>query len=412
MHIASIKADDTISNGVMDIDNAKPISSVHRLYAYQKQIGRGACGKVFLVQSKTTHRQFAMKQMPKSDPQNRHSFTHELQILKTLNHSHIIRLNDAYISQNHYYLTTEYCCGGTLSERVIKMKRFSERQAARVIKQTLEAVNYMHSKHIVHRDLKPSNIVLDRFDNVKLIDFGESELITDGTVSDRLIIGSLYSLPPETLQPRLKSDLFPGDVWAVGVVAYVMIAGVFPFIADDVRSMMRCIRKSQLKWHNATQITDNCKDFITSMLNKDMNLRLTARQALHHEWITTNDEQAMAMNVEDDVSYKMKLAMPKRCTKERRVDTESMMELSDNDLKEILTEIDIETANFPKDVDDAMKSTESKETQSRHSQKYSHTSDISDESLHEMDINHILATIDAEIKSPRSKVNDNVIDID
>eukprot|EP01083_Nonionella_stella_P011064 31466_1 len=267
-----------------------PIHSIRDLYTYDTKIGVGVSGSVFLAHSNEPddRNSYALKQMSRSDPLNFGSFLNEITVLKVLNHPNIIQLNRAYISPSDYFLTTQYCAGGTLLERISKMKRFSERNGADFMKKILEAIDYIHSNSIVHRDLKLSNIVFDGSDQMKIIDFGQSELITDARRRDRNVVGSLAYLPPETLTRRYKQDLFAGDMWSLGVIAFVLINGIVPFAAKNIPSLMRRIKRSTaLKWNRDIVISESCKHFIESLLNKDHTQRLNAKEALQHPWIVS-----------------------------------------------------------------------------------------------------------------------------
>eukprot|EP01083_Nonionella_stella_P197880 727108_1 len=270
-------------------DFVKPIASIQDLYTPQNQIGKGISGVVLVAQSLKTHKQYALKQMPTSDKENHASFMREITVLQHLHHPNVIHFNDAYVSKQHYYIVTEYCCGGTLLERIVKLKRFSEKDCARFMQKIIEGVHHMHSNHIVHRDLKLSNVVFDKPDikhsKLKIIDFGESELITDLDQTDSDCIGSLHFFAPESIRTRRKRELFAGDMWAIGVMAYTLIQGVFPYKARNIKAIIRCIAFTHLTW--PTPVSDSCKHFIRSLLHKQCAKRLTAKDALSHPWIVS-----------------------------------------------------------------------------------------------------------------------------
>eukprot|EP01083_Nonionella_stella_P304606 1059366_1 len=227
--------------------NITSVCSITDLYTIQSHIGSGVSGSVVLSQSKQTHKQYAIKHLPKSDTESRCSFLREVHALNGVNHPNIIQLNDAYESQQHYHIVIEYCSGGTLLKRLrLQQKnRFSEQESVQLIKQILSAIDHLHTNNIVHRDLKLSNIVFADHDThnplLKLIDFGESELITDPQRRDRNVIGSKHFLPPETNRVRKKHELFAGDMWSIGVIAYTLIEGAFPYKPTHVKSIKKTI---------------------------------------------------------------------------------------------------------------------------------------------------------------------------
>eukprot|EP01083_Nonionella_stella_P045148 121348_1 len=348
-----------------------PIHSILTLFNLQKVIGRGVSGCVFLGQSTRTHKQYALKQMSRSDPNNYLSFIREIRTLNALTHPNLIQINDAFASSRHYYISTEYCHGSSLFQHISKVRRLSEKHCASVVKRLLGVVDYMHSNHTVHRDLKLSNIVFTDVDihnsKLKLIDFGESERISDLNEEDGHVVGSLNYLPPETTQSRTKMDLFAGDMWAIGVITYVLLHGVFPFRGTDVEQMMQCIQQSKVEWNEKIQITTDCKAFIQSLLNKDRTKRSTAKQALQHPWIL-DDHQETDEN-------KMK-------TTHRH-----SLEVSDEDLHEITNDIDTILAEI-----DAERST----------QDVKWNNEL--EALDETDIDLILDSIDTDTHHRTSSI--------
>ena len=170
------------------------------------------------------------------------------------------------------------------------MKRFSEKDCANFMRKILEALDYLHSKNIVHRDIKLRNIMFDNRDlktsKLKLIDFGESELITDYNAKDNSIIGSPHYLCPEVTRKRTKFELFAGDCWAAGIVCYIMVTGKIPFNGKDTASIIHSIQTKHVSYNSDIEISVSCKNFIASLLNKNPKLRLNTKQALKHEWIT------------------------------------------------------------------------------------------------------------------------------
>lgn len=169
------------------------------------------------------------------------------------------------------------------------MRRFSERDCANFIKKILEALKYLHSKNIVHRDIKCANIVFDNPDiknsKLKLIDFGQAELITDYKAKDNSIIGSCHYLCPEITRQRTKFELFAGDIWSTGIICYMLVNGAVPFCGENVKAVLHNIQTQDIIYQKDIKLSDSCKQFIGSLLNKNPKYRLNAKQALKHEWI-------------------------------------------------------------------------------------------------------------------------------
>ena len=211
----------------MDADLSQPetpptcIPSIASRFSFVQQLGRGASCRVLQASDKTTSQQYALKEMAKSDPANMNLFWTEHHLLKLLSssksggHPNIIGYHGSFSTKQHYAISTTYCSGGTMLERIIKTSNFSEAQCTVFIKNVLHGLQYMHSLNVVHRDIKCQNLVFDRPGDdgiVKIIDFGNSEIIDDPQQRDAKFCGTLHYLPPELLssKPRTKGMLFKG----------------------------------------------------------------------------------------------------------------------------------------------------------------------------------------------------------
>jgi len=146
-------------------------------YKDQGKIGKGAYGEVKFAYDIVTREMRAMKVIPKENCPAviNASLSNEIEVLKKLDHPNIMKLFEFYQDETNYYLITEYCNGGELFERIIRIKHFTEQKAAIIMKQILSAVAYCHKLKIVHRDLKPENILFENTNKnsgIKIIDFG------------------------------------------------------------------------------------------------------------------------------------------------------------------------------------------------------------------------------------------------
>lgn len=238
--------------------------------------------------NKKTQLTRAVKLIPKNQAEDNNLFLNELSLLKTVDHPHIIRLYECYVDSHFYYLVEEYCSGGDLYLFLRRQKHFSEKQAASVMYQLLRALNYLHSKCIVHRDLKPENIVFTNNNNeiyIKLIDFGISILHkAHETLSQEL--GTIYYIAPEVLKGNYNEK---ADIWSAGIILYILLTGIPPFRGnkpDDIRNQIlnskHKIEFNQKEWEN---ISNDAKEFIVSLLQRDPNVRMNAREALKNKWL-------------------------------------------------------------------------------------------------------------------------------
>ena len=159
------------------------------------------------------------------------AFQDEIFILSKLDHPNILKLYEVYSDEKRYYIVTEYCKGGELFDEIVKKGTFSEKEAASIIKQILQAVAYFHDLKIVHRDLKPENVLIDKElnDTLKVIDFGTSIQIKDGEFLTNTH-GTSYYIAPEVLKKKYSEKC---DVWSVGVMLYILLSGTPPFDGKD-----------------------------------------------------------------------------------------------------------------------------------------------------------------------------------
>lgn len=210
----------------------------HKYVLTDKMIGAGQFGKVYLAYSAADKNfKVAIKAINKIRLQSSvlHTLRNEINIISSLDHPNIVKYYETYESPNHIYLITEYVPGGELFVRLTEGSRaeFDEKKCARIMKQLLLAVNYLHSKNIAHRDLKPENILFSKDDNIKLIDFGLSKPsmnLNGSKAKFGTVVGTPYYLAPEVLKGDYNKEC---DCWSLGVIMYVILTGILPFHGDN-----------------------------------------------------------------------------------------------------------------------------------------------------------------------------------
>ena len=277
-------------------------TSIATLFKYKKQLGKGATGRVLLVEHKQQHKLFALKEMRRSENENHALFHSEVSILKQLQHENIVELHDVYMDADNYYICLEYCSGGTMLEKIICDGYFNEQMTANMIQSILMTVAFMHENNVAHSDLKLNNILYNKkkaelekgeLPELKIIDFGLSTQIQDEKNIYDEIQGSWHYFPPETFAGNRTGDqLKRGDIWSIGVITYLMLSAKLPFYGNSQREIMNCITKSQFKWPQNVELSEECRAFIKELLNPNCNQRINAQDALNHKWIvqmTTNN---------------------------------------------------------------------------------------------------------------------------
>lgn len=299
----------------------KKNESIHAKYKLsagpRTLLGTGMSGDVRLIQRKSDDKSFAMKTIRLSNitPARLGSLRREIDILKSLDHAHIARLQETYMEPRLYCrFVLELCEGGELFHRLNSRGHFSERYAGKLLATMLKALNYLHVNMIVHRDLKLENWLFRKPElatctsssgkgdcaecgcitcedaDLALIDFGLSRRIRSNEEEMRKKVGTSYYVAPEVL-----SECYTGttcDMWSVGVIGFMLLSGHAPFDAatdEKITQKIKCEAvpdienvKENSVWFN---ISPECKSFMKCILEKDPKKRLTAKQALCHPWI-------------------------------------------------------------------------------------------------------------------------------
>jgi serine/threonine protein kinase len=256
------------------------------------QLGRGSFSVVKEGTEKETGRSYAIKIMKKAKllEGEEAKLKEEISIMQELKHPNIIRLYDVF-TEPDYFLVTEKMAGGDLLSRINGKSFLSELQGRRVCKSILEGVRYMHSKKIAHRDLKPENLLLDSDSDdavVKLADFGfaKREKLPDSFTT---MCGTANYVAPEIL--RAVPYGVAADLWSVGIIAFIVLAGYQPFHGEDEDILQHQIRDGVFEFDGVvwSNVTNEAKSFITSLLKVDPAERLSADEALAHDWFTVED---------------------------------------------------------------------------------------------------------------------------
>lgn len=266
-------------------------------------LGAGRHGAVRLCVDRASGRRYAVKSVRKGGPADRPGrLNREVGLLRDTNHRNIVRLVDVYEDAWHVHVVTDLCEGGELFARLVDRAArggdgepcFAEDEAARIVRQVLAAVSYLHSRGVVHRDLKLENILFASTaadSPVKIIDFGfaRKHFVAHMTST----VGTPYYIAPEVLQGKYDKAC---DLWSVGVIAFMLLSGTPPFDGDtdaEVLEAVRCghCRFPSRKWSGVSR---EGTDFVRRLLRKDTGQRMTAEQALNHPWAANHASEAVA----------------------------------------------------------------------------------------------------------------------
>ena len=277
-------------NWIDALKKATGYTNLLDLYNIKQKIGKGKFGLVKLGINKETNDKVAVKVMNKNnmDSSDLELVRTEIEILKICQHPYIIKLYDIFENIDYIYIIMEYCPGGDLFS-YLKKRNFilKEEKVAIIMYKLCKAVFYVHSYGIAHRDIKPENVLLTSEDenaDIRLLDFGLSKIVGPGQKCTEPY-GTLTYCAPEIIldKPYLKSV----DSWSLGVMTYLMLSGGLPFTGKDEHEIARNVVYSRVNFEKKPiwkEISNEAKDFISKLLDKDLKKRMEIKAALEHPW--------------------------------------------------------------------------------------------------------------------------------
>jgi len=256
-------------------------------------LGKGHYGIVRECTHRATGQTLAVKSIEKSKIGRLDHLQREISLLAIVDHSSVMRMADSYEDADYVHIVTEKYAGGELFDRIVDSTNtsgcFSERDAAGVIRSLLEAVSHLHSNGIVHRDIKPENILYESQQKdaaIRLIDFGLSrthDVKRDGMMANP--VGTAYYMSPEVLKGSYDKSC---DLWAVGVVAFILLCGYPPFNGNTDEDIFAATRRGHFLCAGVAWMikSDEAMDFVTCLLRRDPRKRMNAEEALEHPWLS------------------------------------------------------------------------------------------------------------------------------
>ena len=290
-------------NWVNTIRKIVGYSNLSEIYEIRQVLGKGKFGLVKLGIHRGSGRKVAIKIINKKlvtaiDVQQVKT---EIDILKIAKHPNIIQLYDVFENENYIYIIMEYCAGGDLFSYIEKRGfRLPETRAAEIIHKLSTAVYFLHEYGVVHRDLKPENILMtDNSSNadIRLVDFGLGKIIGPGEMCTDPF-GTFSYVAPEVLKEKPYS--FKVDLFAIGIIAYLLVAGFLPF--DHETSEKEIARQTVYEptpfpisiWKN---ISNEARMFVDNLLQKNPEKRMDIKEVLQHKWL-------QKFNAKESISFK------------------------------------------------------------------------------------------------------------
>ncbi|CAI9264986.1 unnamed protein product [Lactuca saligna] len=263
-----------------------------RRYSTGKLLGHGQFGYTYVAVDKSNGDRVAVKKIDKNKmvlPIAVEDVRREVRILRALSgHENVVQFHNAFEDDSFVYIVMELCKGGELLDRILSKKegRYTEKDAAIVVRQMLKVAAECHLHGLVHRDMKPENFLFkspNEDSRLKATDFGLSDFIRPGRKFTD-IVGSAYYVAPEVLKRRSGPE---SDVWSIGVITYILLCGRRPFWDRTEDGIFKEVLRNKPDFRRKPwpTISDSGKDFVRKLLMKNPRARLTAAQALSHPWV-------------------------------------------------------------------------------------------------------------------------------
>ncbi|XP_048089047.1 calcium/calmodulin-dependent protein kinase (CaM kinase) II gamma 1 isoform X3 [Alosa alosa] len=275
-------------------------------YQLYEELGKGAFSVVRRCVKKSSGQEYAAKiiNTKKLSARDHQKLEREARICRLLNHANIVRLHDSIAEEGFHYLIFDLVTGGELFEDIVAREYYSEADASQCISQILESVNHIHQHDIVHRDLKPENLLLAskmKGAAVKLADFGLAIEVQGDQQAWFGFAGTPGYLSPEVLRKDPYGK--PVDIWACGVILYILLVGYPPFWDEDQHKLYQQIKAGAYDFPSPEwdTVTPEAKNLINQMLTINPAKRITAEQALTHPWVCQRSTVASMMHRQETV---------------------------------------------------------------------------------------------------------------
>ncbi|KAM8939039.1 calcium/calmodulin-dependent protein kinase type II subunit delta isoform 6-T6 [Pelodytes ibericus] len=275
-------------------------------YQLFEELGKGAFSVVRRCMKIPSGQEYAAKiiNTKKLSARDHQKLEREARICRLLKHSNIVRLHDSISEEGFHYLVFDLVTGGELFEDIVAREYYSEADASHCIQQILEAVLHCHQMGVVHRDLKPENLLLaskSKGAAVKLADFGLAIEVQGDQQAWFGFAGTPGYLSPEVLRKDPYGK--PVDMWACGVILYILLVGYPPFWDEDQHRLYQQIKAGAYDFPSPEwdTVTPEAKDLINKMLTINPAKRITAAEALKHPWICQRSTVASMMHRQETV---------------------------------------------------------------------------------------------------------------
>ncbi|XP_061165269.1 serine/threonine-protein kinase DCLK1-like isoform X1 [Saccostrea echinata] len=293
------------SNGEMSDESENGPAALRAKYDIGRVIGEGNFAVVKECQDRNTRKKYALKKIDKQRCKGKeHIIENEVSILRQVDHPNIILLIEEFDTRDSLYLVMEFVKGGDLFDDIALSTKYTERTASNMINNLAQALKYLHNLRIVHRDVKPENLlIIDHADGSKSLKLGDFGLAT--YCEDQLftVCGTPTYVAPEILS-EIGYD-FKVDVWAAGVILYILLCGFPPFASpqNDQEELFDQISEGRYEFTSPywDEVSESAMDLISNMLVVDPADRMSAVDVLGHPWVTAETVKDEELSVGENI---------------------------------------------------------------------------------------------------------------
>ncbi|WZZ36446.1 hypothetical protein YC2023_019847 [Brassica napus] len=282
------------------------VESILANYKLGKTLGIGSFGKVKIAEHVVTGHKVAIKILNRRKIKNmemEEKVGREIKILRLFMHHHIIRQYEVIETPSDIYVVMEYVKSGELFDYIVEKGRLQEEEARNFFQQIISGVEYCHRNMVVHRDLKPENLLLDSRCNIKIADFGLSNVMRDGHFL-KTSCGSPNYAAPEVISGKLYAGP-EVDVWSCGVILYALLCGTLPFDDENIPNLFKKIKGGI--YTLPSHLSPDARDLIPRMLVVDPVKRISIPEIRQHRWFQTHLPRYLAVAPPDTLEQAKKV---------------------------------------------------------------------------------------------------------